>query len=77
MTSLRAIDVSKVQGLAYVKFRRKRKSWVSSDRSMSPTSGPRGMTSSSTSAMAILRFSDVIESLDWRLIETEEVQGYG
>jgi len=35
------------------------------------------MTSSSTSAMAILRFSDVIESLDWRLIETEEVQGYG
>lgn len=42
----------------YVKFRRKRKSWVSSDRSMSPTSGPRGMTSSSISAMMNLQFLD-------------------
>ena len=62
--------------MTHVKFKRKRKSWVSSERSMSPTSGPRGITSSSASAMAILRFSDVIESLGWRLIETEEVQGY-
>jgi hypothetical protein len=41
--------------VTHVKFKRKRKSCVSSDRSMSPTSGPRGITSSSASAMANLQ----------------------
>jgi hypothetical protein len=40
--------------VTHVKFKRKRKSCVSSDRSMSPMSGPRGITSSSISAMANL-----------------------
>jgi hypothetical protein len=51
------------QSETYVKFRRKRKSCVSSDRSMSPTSGPRGITSSSASAMADSRLPDVIREL--------------
>jgi hypothetical protein len=51
-------DMSYVENrVTHVKFKRKRKSCVSSDRSISPRSGPRGITSSSASAMTTLAIS--------------------